>query len=157
MVRYSNGRTWNRIVRTYGCSYDNKQGSVVWALIFTLVALSGAAKACQDIISHKFSWSVFSDLNDNWWDPTFSWRNKYKYNNPSLGEKFFLSTTILVFVTDAWHMFQWIYNTTLWIALAVLGWNARYMTLFEFVSIVVICRVIYGCVFQLFYDKTLER
>lgn len=37
-------------------------------------------------------------------NPHLTWRNKYKNEDPQQGEKFFLSTTVLVFLTDRWHL-----------------------------------------------------
>src|SRR6202007_900159 len=36
----------------------------------------------------------FSKANDQFWDPSISWTNKYKNNNPALGPKFMGSTDI---------------------------------------------------------------
>lgn len=127
-----------------------------WFIAALLIWIASAAKATQDILAHKFSWSVFRNLNDKWWDPTWSWRNKYKYNNPSLGEKFLFSTNILVFLTDAWHFFQWVHNMALWSALAVIGWNACELQLIGFLLILLSARIMYGVVFQLFYNNLLE-
>ena len=127
-----------------------------WAIVAILIWAAAFSKASQDIIAHKFNWSVYRNLDEDWWNPTWSWRNKYKYNNPSLGEKFLFSTTILVFLTDAWHMFQWIHNLTLWTALAIIGWYARDLQLIGFIMIVISARVMYGVFFQLAYSHLLE-
>jgi len=38
-----------------------------------------------------------------WLDPKISWKNKWKDGNPEKGEAYFLSSTSLVPLTDAWH------------------------------------------------------
>lgn len=129
---------------------------VVYFIIGILLTIAAFSKASQDIITHKFSWSVYRNLDEDWWDPTFSWRNKYKYKNPSLGERFFGSTTFMVFLTDAWHMFQWLHNLSLWIGLALLGWQSQYLMGYGFILMLIFARVYYGVVFQIFYSKTLE-
>lgn len=129
---------------------------MAWFIAALLIWIASAAKATQDILAHKFNWSVFRNLSDKWWDPAFSWRNKYKYNNPSLGEKFLFSTNILVFLTDAWHFFQWVHNMALWSALAVIGWHACDLQLIGFLLILLSARIMYGVVFQLFYNNLLE-
>lgn len=46
------------------------------------------------------------NANDQFWDPSLSWKNKYKNGDPNLGPKFAGSTTGLVFTTDAYHMLR---------------------------------------------------
>jgi len=48
----------------------------------------------------------FSKVNDQFWNPSISWTNKYKNNNPALGPKFMGSTDIFVCTTDAYHMLR---------------------------------------------------
>ena len=36
--------------------------------------------------------------------------NKYKNNDPTEGEKFFLSKSLLVGFTDAWHLFKYLWK-----------------------------------------------
>ena len=48
----------------------------------------------------------FSKANDQFWNPSISWTNKYKNNDPSLGPKFMGSTDMFVCTTDAYHMLR---------------------------------------------------
>jgi len=48
----------------------------------------------------------FSKVNDQFWNPSISWTNKYKNNDPCLGPKFMGSTNIFVCTTDAYHMLR---------------------------------------------------
>ena len=81
---------------------------LIIALVFAI--LSQIAKAIADKVQFHFHESVFKDLNQNWWNPEVSWQNKYKDGCEKFGEKFFGSTTFLVFITDAWHFFNWLQN-----------------------------------------------
>lgn len=45
-------------------------------------------------------------VNDQFWNPAISWTNKYKNNDPCQGPKFFGSTCIFAFTTDAYHMLR---------------------------------------------------
>lgn len=45
----------------------------------------------------------FKNIDDQFWDPDKSWRNKYKNGNPEEGPKFKGSTNSLVCTTDAYH------------------------------------------------------
>lgn len=46
----------------------------------------------------------FPNANDRYWDPKQSWRNKWWHGDPDNGEKFLLSSTALVWTTDASHL-----------------------------------------------------
>lgn len=58
----------------------------------------------MDVLQFRYAKSVFVTLpNQQWWDPKKSWTNKWKNGDPRQGEAFFLSSTMLVALTDAWH------------------------------------------------------
>lgn len=71
-----------------------------------LVILFGISKAICDISESGFSTSKFRNLNPQFWDKHKSWRNKWKGGVAANGEKFFGSSTFLVWTTDAWHFFN---------------------------------------------------
>src|ERR1043166_3455719 len=48
----------------------------------------------------------FKHLNDNFWDPSLSWKNKYKNGCVEKGPAFPGSTTFLVSTTDAYHLLR---------------------------------------------------
>lgn len=48
-----------------------------------------------------------------WFNPAVSWKNKYKNRNRLEGEKFFLSTSVLVAFTDQYHLNTFI-NRVAW-------------------------------------------
>ena len=77
--------------------------------IFMLV-LAGISKAVKDRIMTGWTGSKFEKLglDRKWWDNQISWRNKWKIKNGivSREERFPLSSTVLVFLTDAWHCFD---------------------------------------------------
>lgn len=75
---------------------------MVEIVLFILAALS---KAIKDLISHNYEKSIFFKYNNLFWDPSVSWKNKYKEGKKELGEKFLGSSTIFVMFTDAWHLF----------------------------------------------------
>lgn len=88
-------------------------------IVFILMLLFVVSDAMQDAITWNFDQSVFRNLNPLYFDPSQSWVNKYKDNNPLEGEKFFGSTTFFVWLTDFWHMLKFIKMNCIWIALAV--------------------------------------
>lgn len=44
--------------------------------------------------------------NSQFWNPSQSWHNKWRNGDPAQGEKFFLSSTALVGLTDGYHMMR---------------------------------------------------
>lgn len=81
---------------------------MIVSLIF--FAFAGMAEAVMDTLQFKFYTSVFRKYNGYFWNPDFSWQNKWKQGDPKFGPKFFGSSTFLVWTTDAWHLFKWIRN-----------------------------------------------
>lgn len=77
---------------------------------FLLVFCAGSANGVMDKLQFHFDNSVFGAMPDSssrFWNPKQSWKNKYV--DWDAGDKqpaFFLSTTALVGLTDAWHLFQ---------------------------------------------------
>lgn len=71
-----------------------------------LLVFSGAAKGFNETL--EFNWkgfaSVFPKANAKWFYPQQSFKNKYKDVDPEKGAKFPLSTSVLVMVTDQYHL-----------------------------------------------------
>jgi hypothetical protein len=70
-----------------------------------LMFLAGAADGLNQVVSYKYFAfkKAFPGANNIFWSPQLSFRNKYKNRDPAQGEKFFGSTTFLVWTTDAYH------------------------------------------------------
>ncbi len=73
-------------------------------LFFWMALIVGFAKAVADTLMTHYSGSVFSFEADNSFFGEKSWVRKYKNFDPAQGERFFLSSTLLVFLTDGWHL-----------------------------------------------------
>ena len=43
-------------------------------------------------------------INHKFFNPQVAWQNKWKNGDPKQGERFFLSSTLLVWVTSGWHL-----------------------------------------------------
>jgi hypothetical protein len=90
-----------------------------WAILLLLIG-AGTANAIMDTIQFHFGISIFKSRS-NWWNNKTSWENKWKLDaegKPIVGKpRFFGSSTFLVFVTDAWHFFQFIMFTLFTIAI----------------------------------------
>jgi len=85
------------------------------AAIIALILVGAISKAVMDKIQFHFSSSIFKDKHPMFWDPRVSWKNKWKEGDYTQGEKFWLSSTVLVFLTDAWHLFQGIFLTAIFL------------------------------------------
>jgi hypothetical protein len=86
-----------------------------------LLVLSGAAKGFNETL--EFNWhgfaAVFPKANPQWFWPQKSFQNKYKDGNRDNGEKFPLSSSVLVFVTDQYHLNNFIHRGAITAALVV--------------------------------------
>ena len=81
----------------------------LFAAFFLLCA--GLCNGVMDSLQFHYPQTVFSDakrFEPQFWNPAESWKNKYRNGDPRQGEKFFGSSTALVFVTDAWHLFKFL-------------------------------------------------
>lgn len=73
------------------------------------VFVSGMLDGTIETISYHYETGFkprFPNINDKFWNPALSWKNKYKDGNPALGPKFMGSTTLFVSTTDAYHLLR---------------------------------------------------
>ena len=110
-------------------------------LYFTTAILCGVAKYITDTINFRYSTSIFARLNPLFWNPAISWRNKWK-DGSTTKERFFLSSTLLVFTTDAWHLFTLVQYLLIFVSsmlciicnfnvLLLFAWWVFYLGVFE--------------------------
>ncbi len=76
----------------------------ILTVLFFLIA--GAAYAIKTAVLFRYQDTPFKNFSPKWWNPDISHLNKWKNGDPSQGEKFPLSSTVLVGFTDAFHFFQ---------------------------------------------------
>lgn len=118
-------------------------------LIIILLIIAGMAKAASDAIADegvkKTEWRRKYDFSKpvgrEWWYLGF-----YK---PANAEKFPFSATILVFLTDRWHMSQFIMLRCFYVAIA-----SAYMNNFWFIIVAafLICPILVGFGFEMLYS-----
>ena len=122
-----------------------------------LLILTGIFNACMDTLNHKHKGSIFEHWG--WGSKSDTWKQKYKQNDPKLGEKFPFSKTLLVFLTDGWHFFQMLWRVSFTLAIVFYSdWfinllniqNTGWLVLFVWYS------VLYLISFNLFYSKLLR-
>lgn len=117
-------------------------------LIFGILSstISGIGKAIRDTLAHHFERSVFKDLNPLFWNPVLSGNNKWKNGDRNQGEKFFLSTTLLVSLTEGWHIGETINVLFLVLGVGLITYSIGLWG-------VIIARIIYGISFTIAYKK----
>jgi hypothetical protein len=113
------------------------------------IILAAACNACMDVLSTRFYVSIFGNFkNKNFWDWNLSWRNKWQWGDKANGEKFFLSSTMLSFLTDGWHLFKAF--MIIFICCAIIFYKPMF-GLFD----IVLFSCAWGITFELFYNKIL--
>lgn len=101
------------------------------SVIILLVFFAGVANGITDTLQFHYERSFARKWNPQFWDPALSWKNKYLKDKAGnllkpLEPRFFGSTTFLVFITDAWHLFKFLHYACLrvllvWLALPMIG------------------------------------
>ena len=92
--------------------------NLIFVSVFIVVTIFifGISKAICDVSECCFNNSKLAKLNPLFWDKHKSWKNKWKGGVAANGEKFFGSSTFLVWITDAWHLFNMLSYLSLFIA-----------------------------------------
>lgn len=116
---------------------------------FILMACAAITKAICDKLQFHFSTSIFSDsrFNENFWNPELSHKRKWKNGRKEDGEAFLFSSTLLVFLTDAWHLFQNIQWTL--VALAIVKYEVIVRN--HFIDFLILRIPIYMTIFHVFF------
>jgi len=114
------------------------------------IILAGICNGVMDTLFTRYDQSVFKNFDPLFWDPRKSWVNKWKSYSPNK-EKFLFSSTILVFLTDAWHLFK-----ALMIGFIMLG-IVCYKPVFGGVIDFFLLYTLFTGTFTLCYDYILKR
>lgn len=96
-------------------------------IVLALSFLAGLADGTRDVLSFRYAQSVFPQGADEqlmgggpqYWNPAMSWRNKWENGDPAQGEAFPLASGALVWLTDGWHLMQFIMLTAFQLAIAL--------------------------------------
>lgn len=138
------------------CSFSSsiKRREMIVLFLLTFVFI-GMFEAVMDKLNFHFEKSIFKGLaNQQFWDPTLSWRNKWKLGVKKNGEKFPLSSTVLVFTTDAWHFAKFLRNLCV-VAAILLAW--RFVTLTELLVWTTVGRILWGVSFEYCFKNIFEK
>lgn len=80
-----------------------------------LLCLSGSFDATAEVVRINYSYfdKVFPGADAQFWDAKKSAGNKWKNGDSQQGERFFLSSTALVWTTDGYHLTRMMRNCTM--------------------------------------------
>jgi hypothetical protein len=110
---------------------------------------SAIAKAAMDKLNFHFYESIFSKLNHRFWNSEYSWQNKWRDGKPELGEDYPFSSTFFVFLTDGWHLMQFIFLNSLFIAFFLISLHD--FSYYEEIIHLILLRALFGVTFELFF------
>lgn len=119
------------------------------------VSLGAIFNAMMDTVSHHFETSVFKKFKTSFWNPQYSWMNKYKKmgkNGIDLDKKrmLFWKIPMPVQISDFWHMAKALMIVS--ISLAVVTYNS-YTWWIDLLFV----GYFWNITFSLFYDIILRR
>ena len=122
---------------------------IILSVVFTVIA--GISKAICDLSEEgkiKFYKKTF-------WIKDLSWQNKWKNGDKKQGEKFWLSSRQLVWITDAWHLFGVLFRISFAVAYTCIGMltTVSYFYLFG----VVVAYILFATTFHIFYTYKIFR
>lgn len=113
-----------------------------------LIIISGIGKSIMDTLQFHYGGSIFTH-NQSWWNPKITWKHKYKNDDYTQGPAFWGSTTYLVFLTDAWHFFQFLFLNSLFISIIIAIPFPFFNNIWDFILSFLIYRIIFGTVFEI--------
>lgn len=110
-----------------------------------LISLAAFLNASMDKCFNMFDSSIFntSKFNQNFWNPSISWKNKWKNGDRNQGEKFFGSSTFLVWLTDGWHLLKMVFLLSIIISIIL------YKPLFSIVIDGLLLIILWFIIFEL--------
>jgi len=115
------------------------------------IVIAAICNAVMDKLHSHYNKSIFKNLNSKWWNPSESWKNKWKNGDPSQGEAYLGSSTVFVFLTDAWHFFQFLFLTFMFLGVVL------YSPMVNWIIDFIIYHVAFGMVFELFFSKIFAK
>lgn len=116
-------------------------------MIFT-----GFFNACMDVSRYRWDTSIFRFFkNKQWFNPSLSQKNKWKNGDIKQGEKFFGTSTFLVWLTDFWHFSKML--MILFICLTIVF----YIPIFNWYIDLIIFYLLFTVTFELCFSKFLIK
>lgn len=125
-------------------------------LIAAIVSLaSGVFEAVQDTVNFDFKNSIFKNKNPRLWCREYSGGNKWKNGDKAQGEKFFLSSTVLVWMTDIWHRMKMFQHKLSVLSIALICWTFPFgvLSVCYVIAIIAIKHISFEMCFRAFKIK----
>ncbi len=94
---------------------DTNRLKIKTVVHYTASFIAGSLDGFIESLNYHYDSGVkkrLPNINDQFWNPAISWRNKYKNGEPSEGAKFPGSTNFFVFTTDGYHLMRLLHKTT---------------------------------------------
>ncbi len=123
------------------------------SLIFICVAAS--FNAAMDVVSFHYSTSKFAKLNNQYFDPSVSWKNKYIDGEPSKGRKkwFFGLINKPVAFTDFWHLMKSLMVIFICASISLFKTDGLVTSFVAFC----VMGIFWNLTFNLFYNNILKK
>jgi len=130
---------------------------IIIGVLLTIV--SGLSKAIMDLSEDK----KLKFKNEFFWLKAYSWKNKWKLDDKSnpirvngkYVERFFGSSRWFVSLTDAWHVFGFVFRVSYGIAFLAIGSLALYNPLLPLLAIP--AYALFAGVFHIFHTYKILR
>lgn len=128
-------------------------------LTLTLIIIAAVFNSVMDTLKFRFQGSVFNRPKLMKFFGPESWRNKWHTplppsrgdGSPKYKERFKFSSTILVFVTDGWHLAQFLFLKAM-----ILG-AVLYSPLVNCWVDFIIFSIVFSLTFELFYSRIWKK
>jgi hypothetical protein len=126
-------------------------------IIVILLFMSGAFfNSIMDVLQFRYEKSIFkNNVNQQFFNPKISWRNKWKDGDPEKGEAYPGSSTVFVLFTDAWHLAQFFMFTCFEAAVIFLLYKLYRFKWYILALIFLGMKVVFGMTFELFFKYLL--
>jgi hypothetical protein len=126
--------------------------------------IAGALNATYEILFTGFKKSIFNKLKSKFWNPLESWKFKWSSMYPQKAEpkwyyfgyvprykeRFTYSSTVFVFLTDAWHLFKALMLGC--IVLSIVNYSVIITPFIDFILLY----VVFTFTFTMFFDYILR-
>jgi hypothetical protein len=94
---------------------------LILVVVSLMMIYAGICSGWMDLI--QFHWDLAPDwmkAKPEWFNPSISWRNKWKNGDFMQGEKFKWSSTFLVWLTDGWHNFKFRIEVCIFVSFGII-------------------------------------
>lgn len=118
-----------------------------------LIVSAAICNAIMDKLVHHYDKSIFAEMNPYFWNPNFSWRNKYVLGVPENGHRMIWIFKYPVAFTDAWHLFKSLMLVCLMAAVVCYSYAGVWWAVSDFLFL----GGIWILTFNLFYNIILAK